>query len=256
MSVSSCEPCASATSKSRPFAQRRSERRSGDQRARLPGARATAVLADHLRLEPVQLEQLERLRVVARGDLDLVSSTPKDPDQRSEDEHVRARRHVDPDLHGAALYGGRIFPGSTCIPMSCGSCSRFSWGSGCPGARVRPGDSVPDPARAGRARARVRRRAPAGVRAAAGGHPDRVPAAAALLVGLLHLRARPAHESPAGPLLAIGLVAATMVGVAASRTGSSTTSRGRRRSCSARSFRPPTRSPPPRSAGAWASRGG
>ena len=56
--------------------------------------------ADHrVGLEPVQLEQLQRLRVVARRDLDLVAAPAQDPDQRPEDEHVRARRHVDPDSH-------------------------------------------------------------------------------------------------------------------------------------------------------------
>ena len=37
----------------------------------LPSARAPAVTAEHVRLDPVELEQLHRLRVVAGGDLDL-----------------------------------------------------------------------------------------------------------------------------------------------------------------------------------------
>src|SRR5579864_4150062 len=66
---------------------------------RLLDARAPAVPPDHLRLEPVQLQQLQRLRVVARRDLHLVAARLHDLDQRPEHEHVRARRHVDPDLH-------------------------------------------------------------------------------------------------------------------------------------------------------------
>ena len=72
--VSSCEPCASARSKSRPFAQRRSarsrdahlprlaERASGRRDGRSPSPSM-----------PVQLDQLQRLRVVARRDLHLVA---------------------------------------------------------------------------------------------------------------------------------------------------------------------------------------
>ena len=67
--VSSCEPCASATSKSRPRAHFRSAPsrcvicRAFCTRERPPCRPTTR------RLQPVQLEQLERLRVVARGDL-------------------------------------------------------------------------------------------------------------------------------------------------------------------------------------------
>ena len=72
--VSSCEPCASATSKSRPFAQRRSAPsrcvicRAFWTRERPPWR------ADHLGRQAVQLEQLQRLRVVARSDLHLVAA--------------------------------------------------------------------------------------------------------------------------------------------------------------------------------------
>ena len=55
--------------------------------------------AEHRRLEAVQLEELQRLRVVARGDLDLVAALAQQSDQRPEHEHVRRRGHVDPDLH-------------------------------------------------------------------------------------------------------------------------------------------------------------
>ena len=116
VSVSSCEPCASATSKSPPArpAPQRGQARRASPRA-LPSARAPAVAADQLGLDPVQLEQLQRLRVVARGDLDLVAALAQERDQRPEDEHVRRRGHVDPDLHaatprarrGSATAGGR-----------------------------------------------------------------------------------------------------------------------------------------------------
>jgi hypothetical protein len=57
------------------------------------------VPADHLCLQAVQLEQLQRLRVVTSGDLHLVAAAFHDRDQRPKDEHVRARGHVDPDAH-------------------------------------------------------------------------------------------------------------------------------------------------------------
>ena len=71
--VSSCEPWASARSKLaalRPLAQRLQAR---PHLPRLAGARAAAVVADHGRRHPVRLDQLQRLRVVARGDLHLVA---------------------------------------------------------------------------------------------------------------------------------------------------------------------------------------
>ena len=61
-------------SKSRPFAQRSQRTEPVRHLPRLLEPRAAAVLADHLRLEAVQLEQLQRLRVVARGDLHLVAA--------------------------------------------------------------------------------------------------------------------------------------------------------------------------------------
>ena len=51
---------------------------------------------------PVELEQLDRLCVVARGDLDLVAARAQELDQRPEHEHVGRRRHVDPDPHAGA----------------------------------------------------------------------------------------------------------------------------------------------------------
>src|SRR5258707_4026444 len=66
---------------------------------RLLHTRASAVTSDHLCGEAVQLEQLKGLRVVARRDLDLVAALPHQLDQRTEHQHVCARRHVDPDAH-------------------------------------------------------------------------------------------------------------------------------------------------------------
>jgi len=73
------------------------------------------VPADHLGLEPVQLEQLEGLRIVARGDLNLVAAPPQELDQRPEDEDMGRRGHVHPDLHLAPPTGDgsrRAEPGS------------------------------------------------------------------------------------------------------------------------------------------------
>ena len=57
---------------------------------------------DRSRLDPVQLEQLHGLRVLACGDLDLVAALAEQRDQRPEDEHVRRVGHVDPDAHPQA----------------------------------------------------------------------------------------------------------------------------------------------------------
>src|SRR5207253_6649488 len=63
--------------------------------------------ADDRRLEPVQLEQLERLRIVAGRDLDLVATLAEETDQRPEDEHMRRRRHVQPDLQAGTSTSSR-----------------------------------------------------------------------------------------------------------------------------------------------------
>src|SRR5205823_2682524 len=52
--------------------------------------------------EAVELEQLHRLCVVARRDPDLVAASAHDVDQRPEDEDVRRRRDVDPDLQATS----------------------------------------------------------------------------------------------------------------------------------------------------------
>src|SRR5207248_5576560 len=75
---------------------------------RLAEPRAPAVSPDHLRLDPVQLEELERLRVLARRHLDLVAAPPQELDQRPEHEHVRRRGHVDPDPQKRSTTRNRI----------------------------------------------------------------------------------------------------------------------------------------------------
>jgi hypothetical protein len=69
----------------------------------LAEGRPSAVMADHGRLHPVRLDQLQRLRVVARGDLDLVTLRLEQLHERPEDERVGARGEVDPDAHGATV---------------------------------------------------------------------------------------------------------------------------------------------------------
>ena len=91
-------------------------------RARLAEPRAAAVLPDHLRLDPVQLQQLQRLGVVARGELDLRSSLAQQRHQRPEHQHVGRCRHVDPDLHRSASSSGtRASPGVRSTWRSCQS---------------------------------------------------------------------------------------------------------------------------------------
>src|SRR5205823_12320303 len=80
-------PCAS------PAAQPAEPR---EQRARLPDPRSATVTPEGGCLEPVQLEELERLPVVPCGDLDLVATLAEQPNQRPEHEHVRRRGHVHP----------------------------------------------------------------------------------------------------------------------------------------------------------------
>ncbi len=97
----------------------RAERR--EPRPQLPSLAergAAAVMADHRRRHPVRLDQLEGLRVVARGDLDLVTLPLEQPDERPEHERVRARREVDPDLHATTCASGA----SRRTPSTCRSC--------------------------------------------------------------------------------------------------------------------------------------
>ena len=71
--VSSCEPCASARSKSRPFAQRRSACSRDSIWRALPVDDRPPWWPITRRGHAVRLDQLHRLRVVARRDLDLVT---------------------------------------------------------------------------------------------------------------------------------------------------------------------------------------
>ena len=66
------------------------------QRAELAHARSAAVLADGGVLDAHALEQPERLRVVASGDVHLVAARAQALDDRPEHERVRGRRHVEP----------------------------------------------------------------------------------------------------------------------------------------------------------------
>ena len=66
---------------------------------RLAEPRPAAVPPDHLGLDPVQLKELERLRVLPRGDLDLVTAAAQELDQRPEDEDMGRRGHVHPNPH-------------------------------------------------------------------------------------------------------------------------------------------------------------
>ena len=95
----SLDPCASARSNPRPCAEPAHRPGARQQLTELAQARRAAVAAERRVLHAVQLEQVERLRVVARGHLDLVAGRAQAGDDRPEHEHVRRRRHVDPDLH-------------------------------------------------------------------------------------------------------------------------------------------------------------
>ncbi len=66
----------------------------------LAEARGAAVPADRRVREAVQVEQRLGLSVVARGHLDRVALVLQALDDRAQDQHVRRRAHVDPDLHG------------------------------------------------------------------------------------------------------------------------------------------------------------
>ena len=190
VSVRSCEPCASARSKRRGFAQRRSAGTREISARALPSAEAPPWPADRRRLDPVQLEQLHRLRVLARGHLDLVPALAQQPDQRPEDEHVRRVREVDPDAHlratltahwisfayghapaGSVLRGGRAAE----LLRGGGAARGDAAGRQPAGARARAAarDAAPRPLRPagradrGRAAALPRRAADARVRGAA-----------------------------------------------------------------------------------------
>jgi len=54
-------------------------------------------------LDAVQLEELERLRVVPRRHLDRMSALGQECDERSEEEHLGRVRDIDPDAHPVTL---------------------------------------------------------------------------------------------------------------------------------------------------------
>ncbi len=73
-------------------------------RARFPEHAPAAVWwPDDLMRDPVQAEQFDRLREVARRDLDLVPALAQQRDQRPEERHLRRVGDVDPDAHAATL---------------------------------------------------------------------------------------------------------------------------------------------------------
>ena len=97
--VSSWEPWASAMSKRRGRAHERSALSRLRSERPFPARERPPWRPRTVGLDPVQLEELERLGVVARGDLDLGSALAEQREQRPEDEHVRRRGDVDPDPH-------------------------------------------------------------------------------------------------------------------------------------------------------------
>jgi hypothetical protein len=78
-------------------AERDHPARPARERAQLAGARSAAVRADRVVLDPEAPQDLQRLRVVARGHLHLVSRGPESLDQRPQHERVRGGRYVDPE---------------------------------------------------------------------------------------------------------------------------------------------------------------
>ena len=60
-----------------------------------------AVVSDRVVPDPEAIAELERLREVTRGDLDLMALLPQTPDDRRQDQYVGRVGEVDPDLHDA-----------------------------------------------------------------------------------------------------------------------------------------------------------
>ena len=73
---------------------------------RLTLRRGAAVVAEHRRGHAVALDQLCRLCIGTRCDLDRVTIGLEQSDERCEDERVRARGEIDPDAHS-----GESIPG-------------------------------------------------------------------------------------------------------------------------------------------------
>src|SRR6185295_18217464 len=87
----------------------------------------------------------QRLRVVAGGDLDLVAPLAQELDQRPEDQHVRRRRHVHPDLQAVTPTTRRSIASAArspaCPSQSGGICPRFGSVSRAGTSRKRSGSS-------------------------------------------------------------------------------------------------------------------
>jgi hypothetical protein len=59
------------------------------------------VAPDQRRSYAVKLEQLDRLRVFPRRDLDLVTALAQEPNQRPKHQHVRRRSYIHPNSQAA-----------------------------------------------------------------------------------------------------------------------------------------------------------
>src|SRR5919106_3322543 len=86
-----------------------------DEADQLPDPGGPPMTPDRRVINPVKLEQLEGLRVFARGDLDVVAGGAKSLDDRPQHEDVRGTAHIDPDSQASGLArsrAGRSIPGS------------------------------------------------------------------------------------------------------------------------------------------------
>ncbi len=120
----SLEPWPIARSKCRRAANRTSCQERSTRPAGLVGQRGAAVVADRVVADPEPLAELERLREVARGDLDLVALLLEAPDDRRQHEHVRRVGEVDPDLHAWKLSGQAAASAAT----TSSACARVNTG--------------------------------------------------------------------------------------------------------------------------------
>ena len=81
--MTSLEPWPSAMSKPRPFAQRASAKERSNRPSAFAASAAAAVVADRVVLDAEAVAQRERLREVARGDLDLGAAAAQLLDHRA-----------------------------------------------------------------------------------------------------------------------------------------------------------------------------
>ena len=70
-----------------------------DQGENLPRARGAGVAADRDVIHPVAVQVPQRLRIVPRGDLDLVAGRPQPRDYWSEDHRMGRSGHIEPNPH-------------------------------------------------------------------------------------------------------------------------------------------------------------